>query len=518
MPETTYFLSTKYLEMKRVFTFMGLLACFISNGQNIDDVLRYGSENLQGTARFQAMGGAFGALGGDLSSLNINPAGSSVFNNSLLTFSATYYDQHTDSDYRGSLNSSNSNTLDINQVGGALVFKNTDINSQWKKFTVAVNYDLVQNFEGYYVSGGTGTEGIDNYFLDYADGIPLDPLKLRANETIGDAYLDIGATNGLGFAGQQAFLGFQAGIIEPVVDEADNTAYYSNATYSELNQDFRQTVSGYNSKFVVNGSTQYGDNIYMGASLNFHTVLYDRLNSYREDYFTSDSELRSVAFDELLRTEGTGFSFSAGAIAKINHAIRLGASYQSPTWYRLSDSFSQGIDSNYPNKDASFSYLGLNDFNLFDYQIKTPSKLTGSIAAVFGLNGLLSFDYSYQDMSKAELRPTSDIAFAEENRYISEVLGGVSSFRVGGEYKIKRVSLRGGYRFEQSPYADGNYVGDLTALSGGIGINFGASKLDLAVSRSEQDVLQYFFSTGISTPAVLTQVNTNVTLSYTLNF
>ena len=77
--------------MKRYLTFVILMACAISSAQNINEALRYGTENLQGTARFQAMGGAFGALGGDLSSLNINPAGSAVFNNSLFTISGSNY-------------------------------------------------------------------------------------------------------------------------------------------------------------------------------------------------------------------------------------------------------------------------------------------------------------------------------------------------------------------------------------------------------------------------------------------
>ena len=61
--------------MKRYLTFITLVVCAFGSAQNISEVLRYSTENLQGTARFQAMGGAFGALGGDLSSLNVNPAG-----------------------------------------------------------------------------------------------------------------------------------------------------------------------------------------------------------------------------------------------------------------------------------------------------------------------------------------------------------------------------------------------------------------------------------------------------------
>ena len=37
------------------------------NAQSLKDVIRYSTPNLTGTARFTAMGGAFGALGGDLS-------------------------------------------------------------------------------------------------------------------------------------------------------------------------------------------------------------------------------------------------------------------------------------------------------------------------------------------------------------------------------------------------------------------------------------------------------------------
>jgi hypothetical protein len=44
--------------------------------------MRYSQDNLTGTARYRAMS-AFGALG-DLSSLNVNPAGSAVFSNNQM--------------------------------------------------------------------------------------------------------------------------------------------------------------------------------------------------------------------------------------------------------------------------------------------------------------------------------------------------------------------------------------------------------------------------------------------------
>ncbi|MEZ4968939.1 MAG: hypothetical protein R2814_04620 [Flavobacteriaceae bacterium] len=56
---------------------------------------------------------------------------------------------------------------------------------------------------------------------------------------------------------------------------------------------------------------------------------------------------------------------------------------------------------------------------------------------IFGKDGLISFDYSYQDMSKAELRPGSDPSFASENDYISNTLSAVSTFRLGGNTVLK---------------------------------------------------------------------------------
>ena len=139
------------------------------------------------------------------------------------------------------------------------------------------------------------------------------------------------------------------------------------------------------------------------------------------------------------------------------------------------------------------------------------------MALVFGTEGLISLDYSYQDMSQAELKPVSDANFAAENEYMRAQLGAVSAIRLGGEYRIKQISLRGGYRYEQSPYLN-NTIGDLNGVSGGIGYNFGPSKLDLAVNGYSQNYRENILSTDPNPALNNTRRNTNVTISYTLNF
>lgn len=501
--------------MKKYLAFIAFSLCLIGNAQNINDVLRYSNENLQGTARFQAMSGAFGALGGDLSSLNVNPAGAAVFNNSLMTLSGSYYNRDNDASYFGTLNNTRFNDTDLNQIGGVFVFKTAEDDADWKKFALAFNYDVTQNFDNRILASGQSTEGIDNYFLNFAQGVPLNSILLQEGEFIEDAYLDIGANQG--FADQQAFLGYYGGLIDPVGTDDSTTNYVSNATYSRVNQELSRTTAGYNSKFTLNAASQYRDVLYIGGSLNFHSLFYDRLDQLRESGYDAASEIQNTTFDNFLRTEGNGFSFSVGAIAKLNDYVRLGGSYQSPTWYRLTDDFSQRINSDLADEDINI--IDFDIINLFEvYRIKTPSKLTGSMAIIFGKNGLLSFDYGYQDFSQAELRPISDSSFQSVNTQITNELGAVSTLRLGGEYRIKQISLRGGYRFEQSPYTNGNTIDDLTGFSGGIGYNFGGSRLDFGINRTEQNINERLLDTGVTTPIMINRVLTNATLSYTLNF
>lgn len=490
------------------------LFCAVLSAQDITDVLRFSQEELLGTARFQSLSGAFGALGGDLSAINVNPASSAVFNNGQFTMTGAAYNRKNDAIYFGTFRNSNITSWKFNQIGGVFVWK--DQENDWKKIALAFNYDLVRNFDDEFFASGNGTEGIDNYFLNFAEGVPFSSLLIRDGEFIEDAYLRVGST--LGFGPQQAFLGYFGGVIDPLDEnDPDETNYVSTATYSTATQDFFQSTRGYNSKFTMNLSGQYQDVLYLGGSLNFNSVWYEKFTRFDETGYDLGSELQFVNFDNLLRTTGWAFSFGLGAIARLNDNVRLGASYQSPTWYELQDDLSQRINSNLADSDIGF--IDFNLVNFFErYTVKTPSKFTGSLGLVFGKQGLLSFDYSYQDMSQAELRPPGDPSFSVVNTQIANELGAVSSFRVGGEYRINAFSLRGGYRFEQSPYNDGLTIGDLQGYSGGFGFNFGGSRLDFAYSRSEQDVSQQLFTTGITTPASVNQIRNNFLMSYTLNF
>ena len=58
--------------MKKLLTLLiiGISAQY-TFAQNVADAVRYSTQNITGTARFRGTGGAFGALGGDVSALNV---------------------------------------------------------------------------------------------------------------------------------------------------------------------------------------------------------------------------------------------------------------------------------------------------------------------------------------------------------------------------------------------------------------------------------------------------------------
>lgn len=495
----------------------------IAQSQDITDALRYSQENLNGTARFRALSGAFGALGGDLSSLNVNPAGSAIFSNNQLAVSLSNFDIQNNSNYFGSRSTEKNNSLDLNQAGVVFVFKNYDLKSNWKKFSLAINYENANNLDNNIFSFGTNpTNSVGDYFLSYANadpsknqpGIPLAVIKDYN-------YFELNYTD------QQAFLGYEGYLINPVEETDENTVYTSNVPAGG-NYIQQNTISstGYNGKLSFNAATSYKDQIYLGLNLNSHFVDF-RQNTFfteRNDNANNNpTDLVSTAFENEIYTYGSGFSFQIGSIFKVSNELRLGLAYQSPTWYRLNDELRQHLYStgynfgNPPNPSLSVTDIDSDDFIIYDtHKLRTPGKLTGSFAYIFGKKGLISVDYSLKDYTNAQYTIQRDTRDPFINTEISNRLRNTGELRIGGEYKIERLSLRGGYRYEQSPYKNATTIGDLKGYSAGLGYNFGSAKADLSYAFTKRDSQQGFFSQGFTDGA---RINTETnTISFTLLF
>ncbi|MDT0675752.1 OmpP1/FadL family transporter [Autumnicola musiva] len=494
-----------------IFTII-MVGALSASAQTSLDAYRYSSEELTGTARFQAMSGAFGALGGDLSALNVNPAGSAVFLNSFASFTMDRRSSENEVNYFNEYTSNEDSNYNFSQAGGILVFNGSN-DSNWRKFTLGVNYAETNNYDDSFIAQGVNNNSIDNYFLGYAEGVPLDLLETVEGESVAELYSYLGESYGYGE--QQALLGYQGYIINPVSTDLENTSYTSAIAGSAFDQRYSFASTGLNGKLSFNFATQYQDFLYLGINLNSHFLNYENSSVFIETNNNTASDVDYVEFRNRLNTAGDGFSFQVGAIAKVGEKLRLGAAYESPTWYNIREEASQSLETDHATEGTSV--VDPNIINVYpDYTLQTPGKITGSAAVLFGGSGLISFDYSYKDYTDMEFRPENNIDFEIENANIENDFRAASSYRVGGEYRIQNFSLRAGYRFEQSPYENETTVSDLTGYSGGVGFNFGTVKLDLAYSRAEYSTATPLFNVGLTDAPEIDRNLSNIIL--TLSF
>ncbi|QNJ98119.1 hypothetical protein ALE3EI_1561 [Constantimarinum furrinae] len=498
---------------------MIIAACVMtnSNAQGISDGLRYGMDETTGTARFNALSGAFGALGGDLSAMAINPAGSAVFLNNHAAISITILDKESDSRYFNTLTRSIDTDVNLGQAGGVFVFNNPDTESSWRKFTIGVNYNLTNNYDDHLFIQGNGNTSIAEYFLAQAQGIPLELLQLQSGESIADLYAFLGQTQGV--AAQNAFLGFQSFIIDPVdFEDPMNTQYISNIAPGNFNQEYLYATNGYTGKYTLNVATQYGDDYFFGINLNSHSIDYVQRTFLYETNNNNGSLVNEVGFENNLSVLGYGFSAQIGAIGKISDEFRLGFTYDTPTWYEISEETTQYIEATRTEDgNTTTEIVDPRVLNIFEnYNLRTPGKLTASAAYIFGKQGLISFDYSYKNFAETRFSSNRSSEFAPLNITIDNSLKASSTYRVGGEYRINQLSLRGGFNYQESPYKNETVIGDTTGFSLGFGYNFGNYNFDVSYSRAEQSRNQQLYDVGLTDSAAIDSTFSNIV--FTLGF
>ncbi|MGM0634503.1 MAG: OmpP1/FadL family transporter [Bacteroidota bacterium] len=497
-----------FTKQKLLLVFILSLTGVSLSAQDITDALRFTNEDLSGTARFMSMSGAFGALGADMSSLKVNPAGSAVFltNHGSFTLDLGYSKNKTEFGTESVMKTNERKTnFSLPQAGAVFVFKNNDQSSAVNKLSFGLSYERTNNHSDRNRMLGVTNSSIGDYFVQRANGIP--ESTLQGGNDLNNSYTNIGQSQGL--AAQEAYLAYQSYLINP--EEGSNNMYASEADADLYYNDMIQSESGMNGKMIFNGGVQMFEKLYLGLNLNAHFVNYDRFTSYFEQN-SGGGEIQEVLYENDLRTRGSGFSFQLGAIYNPVQSIRIGASYQSPTWFTIDDELTQGIET-YSEEFGTESVFP-NVINVFpEYRFRSPSKATGSFAYVFGRSGLISIDYTYQDFSSQKF---TSAGFDAQNMQIKESLQATSNINIGGEYKLAEWSFRGGYHFMESPYRNDAFFGDSKGYSFGLGYSFGNTKLDFAYRLTELDKNEELIQTGLDELASVNNKLTNFVL--TLSF
>ena len=452
--------------MKKIILFSFFMLSLSSFAQSlgyVDGAILFSMDDQFGTARYTGMSGAFGALGGDMSAVDYNPAGLAVFNKMDFQMTMSYRNTDNQARFYGPTISNRDDYFRFSQAGAAIPF-NSYGNSGFVKFAIGFNYSVQKDFNGsFFVQGNSGVpDFVDDPFLNYDD----DPT---------------------------------------------NNVYYVNVD----EQRFSNYTSGLNDRFVFSFATQYKDFLYLGASVTTNHIGYYQRASFVEYNNDGNDNLLDAYLDQYLDVYGYGTSVGVGAIIKPIPNFRIGLSYQSPTWYNMTEQFVENLEIVLTN--TTDIYRENKDPNYYDYGITTPSRFTGSMAYVFGGYGLISFDYSYKNYDGILLKPSAD--FVYENQDISQNLQGASSFKIGTEWRYNIFSIRGGYRFEQSPYKISLDSEDLTGYSVGLGFKFSDFiKLDLAYDNYSRGYQYGFLNIDGVDPAYIDQSNSRFTSTLIMNF
>ena len=117
---------------------------FSTFAQDEFDALRYGYSNYYGTARGLSVGNAMGSVGGDFSSLSINPAGIGIYRRGELVLSPSFQVSNNTGTYQNNTSSAGANKLALSQFGIVLTSAkkgNLYKRSAWKtgSFAVGIN-------------------------------------------------------------------------------------------------------------------------------------------------------------------------------------------------------------------------------------------------------------------------------------------------------------------------------------------------------------------------------------------
>ncbi|WP_196885323.1 OmpP1/FadL family transporter [Aureivirga sp. CE67] len=436
--------------MKKILALTLLLAASFHAKAQISSYTDLGtkftSEDLNGTSRFVSMGGAFGALGGDLSAISVNPAGAAVFMDSQFTGTLGYRSTEFKSNYYGTPTNSNDDYFNIQQIG--VVFVNEYNSSTWSKVAFGFNYTLSTDYDNDWRA-----EGNSNF-----------PTFTKSPDGESEPYL---------YTTGQRFL---------------------NVYEGQKNRYEFFIAADVNDQFQIGGSI-----ISFSNDLNQNVIL----KEYNDD--NQGNEL-DATLDEYLEVRSNGIALNFGLIYKPIQSVRLGLSYQTPTWYSVSEAYVKS-ERRFFSIDET-TYVDNFDPNFFDYDLRTPSKTTASFAYIFGKKGLISVDYTYQNYSNIEYdNPYND--FNNENRFFSQNLNGVSQLRIGTEWRLKNLSLRGGYNYEQSPYKNSKSSENINRIAFGLGYNFGRVKIDLSYQNVQYDTYYDFYPQYEQVDLTKLKVNTS---------
>ncbi|MDR2810908.1 MAG: hypothetical protein LBB84_10220 [Tannerellaceae bacterium] len=433
--------------MKKISIIISALV-FISSAvfsQGQLDAYKYSQTDLGGTARYLGMGGAFGALGGDISVMSANPAGLAVYRSSEIVTTLSHKVISTSTNQPTATGSSNRFNFDNIAYVGYFPSSNDAGILGWN---VGFSYNRLKDYHRNYtmLSMGDKDYSLSDYIAERANakGVHKDDLSYSNGY---DPYASPNGNDWLSVLGYDAVFidAMDVGnrYISAFGENVNGTMHPFQLSGRELNVRERGAIDQYNIAFGLNIS----DIALVGANVAITNISY-HYNSYFAEDFANNNYLN---LENWLRTEGSGYALNVGAILRPVNFLRVGVAYNSPTWYEMTDRYQATANSvtNYwdePRIDIRTPE------GITEYQYRSPDKWLFSVAAIIGRTALLSVDYELTNYKNMKMYDWEGIEDQVTNNEVNTNFASVGALRVGGEVKVTpRFAVRAGAAWIGNP-------------------------------------------------------------------
>lgn len=518
--------------------------------QSAVDALQLTQGDFRGTARFMSMGGAFTALGGDLSTLTQNPAGIGIYRHSEIGATLNIDIQSTKGESLSNTINNDQTKVACNNFGYVGV---ANLGGPMETFQWGVTYGRAVSFDrkysGYLVPTATS---LSNYIASFSNGYSPEVLDFGQNY---NPYRDSDAD-------WLSILGYAGYLINPL--NGTNNQYkglYQKGTVGDALLHVRE--KGYIDEYSFNFGGNFSNLVYWGLGIGVTDLSYTRITEYSESLENAAiPNLRSgdvggdagFTLSNYKHITGTGWNVKFGLIVKPINEFRIGAAIHSPTWYSLDHNYDATIGYSYYNpaiaQDRENPLEGeeYTDVASFSWRLRSPWKFMIGAAAVVGGRFILSADYEYQAYPDMTVKNANYDGYGYLNDYVNNevVNNDIKSYtqngntvRVGAEYRVTpKFSVRAGYNVTLSNIkkdvregatevitsgTDPSYSFDKTRnnISVGLGYHSGAFSIDAAyVHSSRESTLKPYtnFGDNMSPSYKIKDNNNNIVLSLGFKF
>ncbi|MBA3683526.1 MAG: hypothetical protein H0W73_20525 [Bacteroidetes bacterium] len=510
--------------MYRIIILSGLLILGLqSYSQNDVDAIRYSRYGVNGTSRFMGLGGAFGALGADLSCAAYNPAGLALYRKGEITFSGGLRTTNNE----GIINSKSSN---VSNAG--FVFNNFGILGGWEAKNDKESRNII-SFTNSQTQNFLSKTRMSSY---------------TNNSSIVKDMLNIANTSGTTLNSFYEDLGYQTYLMDY---DTINKKYTSLVDTKRSVKQTRDIVtSGKVNELNFSYAYAYKDEFYFGVSLGLprleytstttHSeaddkdsmrINYTNSNTYTSTYLEEPSNLHynpyyqlrgfnSLTYTEYFKTKGSGVNLKIGGIARLNDNVRLGLYYHTPTIYTLKDEYYNSMTAVFDGDIANpKNWKDPKEGGYFNYKIITPSRISANAAIIVGKLAAIGIDYEIVNYKNASLSSGEIADFAGVNSVIKNKYTPGHNVRIGTEFNIKPVMLRVGYNMQGSPFGD-VFTGSFVRNSFSVGAGFRTRNnlyFDFVWVKTVSNEDYYFFNT-LPQKATIKYNATNVSATVGIKF